>query len=102
MSPLWGRREFLGLVAASALAGKARAAVTPRLAAIDWAMLETAVALGVMPVAATELIQFRVDAVEPEIPATVADLGLRDGERMREDWFPVLWTRPEPAERSVS
>lgn len=32
----------------------------------------------------------------------LADLGLRDGERMREDWFPVLWTRPEPAERSVS
>jgi ectoine hydroxylase-related dioxygenase (phytanoyl-CoA dioxygenase family) len=32
----------------------------------------------------------------------LADLGLRDGERMREDWFPVLWTRPGPAERSVS
>ncbi|EGP55568.1 ABC transporter, substrate binding protein (ferrichrome) [Agrobacterium tumefaciens F2] len=67
----------MGLLAASALAGKARAAVTPRIAAIDWAMLETSVALGVMPVAATELIQFRAGAVEPEIPETVADLGLR-------------------------
>ncbi|CDN94092.1 Ferrichrome ABC transporter, substrate binding protein [Agrobacterium tumefaciens] len=67
----------MGLLAASALAGKARAATTPRIAAIDWAMLETSVALGVMPVAATELIQFRAGAVEPEIPETVADLGLR-------------------------
>ncbi|WLP56198.1 iron-siderophore ABC transporter substrate-binding protein [Agrobacterium fabrum] len=77
MSPLWGRREFLGLLAASAFAGTARAKQTPRIAAIDWAMLETSVALGVMPVAATELIQFRAGAVEPEIPESVADLGLR-------------------------
>ncbi|WBU53942.1 ABC transporter substrate-binding protein [Paracoccus sp. SCSIO 75233] len=49
----------------------------PRLAAIDWAMLETAVALGHMPVAACELIRFRQDAVEPVIPENVTDLGLR-------------------------
>lgn len=77
MSYRWRRREFLGLLAASALAGKARAAVTPKIAAIDWAMLETSLALGIMPVAATELIQFRAGAVEPDIPETVADLGLR-------------------------
>lgn len=77
MSSFWGRREFLGLLAASAFAGNARAQATPRIASIDWAMLETAVALGVMPVAATELIQFRIGAVEPEIPQNVADLGLR-------------------------
>ncbi len=77
MSSFWGRRDFLGLLAASAFAGNVRAQATPRIAAIDWAMLETAVALGVMPVAATELIQFRIGAVEPEIPENVADLGLR-------------------------
>ncbi len=77
MSPLWGRREFLGLLAASAFVRTARAAATPRIAAIDWAMLETSVALGVMPVAATELIQFRAGAVEPTLPRSVADLGLR-------------------------
>lgn len=77
MSPLWGRREFLGLLAASAFVGTARAAATPRIAAIDWAMLETSVALGVMPVAATELIQFRAGVVEPTLPRSVADLGLR-------------------------
>lgn len=53
------------------------APAAPRLAAIDWAMLETAVALGHMPVAACELIRFRADAVEPLIPAEVVDLGLR-------------------------
>lgn len=48
-----------------------------RLAAIDWAMLETAIAIGHMPLAACELIRYRVDAVEPVIPDTVIDLGLR-------------------------
>lgn len=71
------RREIILGVAASLVTGKVSATGGPRLAAIDWAMLETAVALGVMPVAATELIQFRKDAVEPEIPQTVIDLGLR-------------------------
>lgn len=40
-------------------------------------MLETAVAIGHMPVAACELIRFRADAVTPAIPAGVVDLGLR-------------------------
>ncbi len=48
-----------------------------RIAAIDWGMLETLMALGVTPIAATELIQFRKDAVEPIIPPDVVDLGLR-------------------------
>lgn len=48
-----------------------------RIASIDWAMLETLCALGVVPIAATELIQFRSDAVEPALPADVVDLGLR-------------------------
>lgn len=72
-----GRREFVLGVAASLVGGRALAVGEPRLAAIDWAMLETAISLGVMPVAATELIQFRKDAIEPEIPQTVIDLGLR-------------------------
>jgi iron complex transport system substrate-binding protein len=47
------------------------------VAALDWAMLETLIAAGVTPVAAPELVQFRKVAVEPAIPAEVADLGLR-------------------------
>lgn len=77
MSSWRGRREFLSLLAACAFARPLRAEAMPRVAAIDWAMLETSVALGVMPVAATELIQFRKDAVEPSIPNEVIDLGLR-------------------------
>ncbi|MCV9967233.1 iron-siderophore ABC transporter substrate-binding protein [Pararhizobium sp. BT-229] len=60
-----------------ALAGRAKAHAPLRIAAIDWGMLETLMALGVTPIAATELIQFRKDAVEPSIPAEVVDLGLR-------------------------
>lgn len=73
-----GRRQVLGLLAAPLFGRLAQAEAFPhRVAAIDWAMLETAMALGVTPIAATELIQFRKDSVEPEVPKTVADLGLR-------------------------
>lgn len=71
------RRKALGLLAALALPQGARANPALRIAAIDWAMLETIMALGVTPIAATELIQFRKAAVEPVIPESVTDLGLR-------------------------
>lgn len=48
-----------------------------RLAAIDWAMLEIAVGIGDMPVAACELIRYRDDVGSPRIPLEVVDLGLR-------------------------
>lgn len=63
----------LPLGAAPCLAGQP----APRLAAIDWAMLETATAIGHMPVAAAELVRFRQDVITPAIPADVTDLGLR-------------------------
>ncbi|MFG6081027.1 iron-siderophore ABC transporter substrate-binding protein [Paracoccus litorisediminis] len=77
--PQLGRRAFLISVAAIAAAGSSFAAErpTPRLAAIDWAMLETAIALGQMPVAACELIRYRADTETPVIPDSVTDLGLR-------------------------
>ena len=72
------RRGFLAaagilLAAASPVA----AAPVPRLAAIDWAMMETAIALGHMPVAGAELIRYRADVAQPVIPEGVVDLGLR-------------------------
>ncbi|WP_416067130.1 iron-siderophore ABC transporter substrate-binding protein [Rhizobium sp. ZK1] len=73
----FGRRQALALLAALAIPGKTFAAGQKRIAAIDWAMLETLVAIGVMPIAATELVQFRKDAVEPVLDKSVADLGLR-------------------------
>lgn len=64
--------------AAGLLPGPGRsAAPQPRLAAIDWAMLETAVAIGHMPVAACELIRFREDAGDVALAPQMVDLGLR-------------------------
>lgn len=61
-----------------ATAGYARAQTPgPRVATLDWALLETLLAVGANLVAATELRQFRQVAVEPEVPEGVADLGLR-------------------------
>ncbi|WP_371348596.1 ABC transporter substrate-binding protein [Ancylobacter sp. IITR112] len=48
-----------------------------RAAAIDWALLETLLGMGLTPVAATELVLFRQVAVEPPVPASVVDIGLR-------------------------
>ncbi|GAB4064394.1 iron-siderophore ABC transporter substrate-binding protein [Ancylobacter sonchi] len=82
-APAISRRALLAGGLASGIAGlssmPARAASTPasRAATLDWALLETLLALGHPPVAATELVQFRAIAVEPPVPDGVADLGLR-------------------------
>lgn len=52
-------------------------AAASRVATLDWALLETLLAMGVVPVAAAELVLFRQVAVEPPVPAGVIDLGLR-------------------------
>lgn len=73
------RRALLAAAAGAAAAGGARpllAAGPPRLAAIDWAMAETAMALGLPPLALAELIAFRRVAPAAPPPGTV-DLGLR-------------------------
>lgn len=70
------RRGFLlGSIAATVLASPARAA--GGVAVIDWGLFETCLALGITPAAATELLQFRQIAVEPAVPESVADIGLR-------------------------
>ncbi|WP_198670435.1 ABC transporter substrate-binding protein [Oceanicella sp. SM1341] len=75
------RRQVLGLLATGLAVSRAPAAAgagpAPRVAALDWSMLETLVALGVEPVAAAELLRFREDAVEPALPPSVVDIGLR-------------------------
>ncbi|WP_419195866.1 iron-siderophore ABC transporter substrate-binding protein [Ensifer adhaerens] len=77
MGPFVSRRELLLGAALLLAAPDVRAGMPLRIAAIDWAMLETLCALGLTPVAATELIQFRSGAVEPALPNDVVDLGLR-------------------------
>jgi ferric hydroxamate transport system substrate-binding protein len=70
------RRTLLSAVASLA-APLPSFAAEPRTAFIDWGLFESALAIGAVPVAATELVQYRSIAVEPKVPATVADLGLR-------------------------
>lgn len=76
-----GRRAFLAGSAHAAFGaaaiGSARAAAPKRVAVIDWAHLETCLALGITPVAASELRQYRRIVRVPAMPDTVADLGLR-------------------------
>ena len=72
------RRAFLSAVGASfACPAASRAAGATRFAVVDWALLETVLALGLTPLAAPELILYRRLAVEPQVPAPVLDLGLR-------------------------
>lgn len=70
------RRAFLALAASTLLALPAPAAPL-RIATIDWGLLETALAIGAVPAAATELRQFARIVVEPAVPPSVVDLGLR-------------------------
>lgn len=71
------RRAFLAGAATLTATGAAADPIPKRIAIIDWALLETVLALGVTPTAATELLQFRKIVIEPEVPADVVDLGLR-------------------------
>ena len=73
---LLSRRRLLAVGAAGLLTRPARAA-EGTAAAIDWAMLETALALGIRVVAGAELVLYRKFVIEPALPPGIADLGLR-------------------------
>lgn len=76
--PQFTRRALLAAAAASAATRALRAEEAgPRVATLDWALLETLLAIGANVVAAAELRQFRQVAVKPDVPESVADLGLR-------------------------
>ena len=71
------RRNFLVMSAVLAAPSVLKAATAPRVAALDWALLETLLAIGANVVAGSELRGYRQIAVEPAVPDDVADLGLR-------------------------
>jgi len=71
------RRSLLAAALLSAAKPTASRAAASRFAVIDWGMLETSLAIGAIPAAATELIQFRKIVIEPAVPTTTIDLGLR-------------------------
>ena len=70
-------RRSLLQAAAALIPSLSHAAAPARLAVIDWALFETCIALGAAPAAATELVQFRKIVVEPAVPDSVIDIGLR-------------------------
>lgn len=68
--------------ASRAVAGHGRVGARPRLAAIDWAMAETAIALGANLVALAELPAFRrASSIQPKV-GIPQDLGLRGAPNM--------------------
>lgn len=73
---LLSRRRLIALGAAGLIARPAVAS-EGTAAAIDWAMLETALALGIEVVAGAELMLYRKFVIEPALPPEIADLGLR-------------------------
>ena len=70
-APTW----LAGLVAA--LFAAAAPADAPRLAALDWTLAETLVALDAPPVAVAQLEAYHAWVGEPALPASTLDLGLR-------------------------
>lgn len=50
---------------------------SPRVAAIDWTLVETLMSLGVVPVAAAQIKDYQAWVMEPLLPEQVVDLGLR-------------------------
>lgn len=75
--PGLSRRALLAATLSLAAPGARAESPALRVATIDWALLETLLGMGITPVAAAELVLFRQVAVEPPVPASVIDIGLR-------------------------
>ncbi len=73
------RRRFAAVATGSLLARTALAGpqASRRVIALDWALTETLIGLGHPPLGAAEIANYGRTVVAPEIPAGVADVGLR-------------------------
>jgi iron complex transport system substrate-binding protein len=84
-------RRALLAAAAAAWATESRGAPPQRVAALDWALTETMLALGRTPVAVVAASDWSRWVIEPPLPAGVADLGVQP-----EINFELLaWLRPD-------
>jgi len=73
----WDRRQFLaGLTLSPLVTGLVEAAGRPRAAVLDWALLETTLAIGHPPIAVVAGKDWNSSNMGPRLPANVADLGL--------------------------
>jgi iron complex transport system substrate-binding protein len=72
------RRRFLASLSALPwLASRSTLASALRVAALDWALAETMIALGHNPIAIVAASDWNRFVVEPQLPAGIADLGLQ-------------------------
>jgi ABC-type Fe3+-hydroxamate transport system substrate-binding protein len=73
-----GRREFLACLALSPIAPRLVDAASdrPRAVVLDWALLETMLAIGHPPIAAVAASDWNRSNMGPRLPSGVADLGL--------------------------
>jgi iron complex transport system substrate-binding protein len=72
------RRRFVaGLLFLPWLASRGTFAAGLRVAALDWALAETMIALGHKPIAIIAASDWNRFVVEPQLPAGIADLGLQ-------------------------
>lgn len=76
------RRTFLQWFALLSLVGSTRyvsasSLPAPRLVVLDWGLVETLLAIGVIPAGVAEIEGYHDNVVEPRIPAEVPDVGLR-------------------------
>ena len=78
MSPAVNRRQFItNLAALPLLSQRATSTRGLRVAAMDWALAETMIALGHHPIAIVAANDWNRFVVEPPLPAGIADLGLQ-------------------------
>ncbi|MCW6509202.1 iron-siderophore ABC transporter substrate-binding protein [Lichenifustis flavocetrariae] len=79
--PRWTRRDLLAAAAASALSRPVLAKEAPpaRVAALDWTLASTLMALGVTPVGVAEQRLYADWVGPPALPSGVIELGLRTG-----------------------
>ncbi|MBU2875666.1 iron-siderophore ABC transporter substrate-binding protein [Marinobacter salexigens] len=49
----------------------------PRVATVDWTLVETLMSLGVVPVASAQIKDYQAWVAEPALPESVVDIGLR-------------------------
>jgi ABC-type Fe3+-hydroxamate transport system substrate-binding protein len=79
--PAITRRQLLTAMALSPLLWqqglRAETIDTQRIVALEWLPIELMMALGVVPMAAAELFNYRDWVGKPELPASVIDVGLR-------------------------
>ncbi|MBO0903131.1 ABC transporter substrate-binding protein [Jiella sonneratiae] len=70
--------------AAAGTAAAAGAAAPARIVAMEWAAAETLLALGIVPAAIADAPGYRAWVGHPELPAGVADIGLRQEPNLEE------------------